>query len=100
MEEWLDRIDHEVFFTKSCAVRWLKEVEVFDTDSLSQARSHSSRHSYQSSQRSSKSRVVKEEAELAALKVRKQFAESKNSLQKLEKINEEIAVREAKIEVY
>jgi len=67
---------------------------------LSKLSENSNRSKKSSSSSHSSHKIVEEKAELAALKVRRRLASEKGVVEQLEKIDEEIAVREAKIEVY
>lgn len=102
--EWFNKLDHEVCFVKSSAINWLRKVEDYFKSSRASSRSfkcpssHSSRGSSRSS-RSSKSKMVEEETVLAELKVRREFAEKKGSVEQMNYLDEEIAVRVAKIGV-
>jgi len=94
--EWVGKLDNEIFLIKSSTVRWLKEREEFDLKAKiikddhkagskgggtfsvkSSKHSHSSHGSSRNSSRSSKYEIVEEETELSELKVRKQFAEKR-----------------------
>ena len=91
-DETIEKLEHEAFFVRSLAVTFLKESESEDKKSIS---SHRSNKSSTCSQK-----VIDEEVELAALKVRRKFAAKRDIPEQLNKIDEEIAVHEAKIEVY
>ena len=106
--QWTEKLDQEIFFVKSSTISWLKRVENYN-ESKSSRSSHSSKSRKSSSSkrsssssrssRSSRSKIVEEKTELAALEVRRKFAEQKGATEKLSFLDEEIAVRRAKIEV-
>ena len=110
--EWAQKLDQEIFFLKSSSINWLKRIEDYESEtskihkasSKSSRSSRSSKHSSRSSSshsssRSSRSKMVEEETELAALQVRREFAEKKGAIEQMSYLDEEIAVRRAKIEV-
>ena len=77
----------------------MKEFDADITSIISRS-SRRSNDSHRSSHSHSSVKVVDEEAEFSALKVRRKFASDKNISEQVDKLDEEIAVREAKIQVF
>ena len=94
---WSHKLDQEIFFVKSSCINWLKKVEK-PSETKSKSKSRSSDSSFRSKS-SRPSRLVEEKTELAALEVRREFAEKKGASERLQDLDEEIAVRRAKIDV-
>ena len=110
--EWTERIDHEIFFVKSSTINWLKKVEGYHSEiSKSRSSSNSSKRSSKSDSTrscrstlshrsiSSRSKIIDEQTELAALEVRREFIEKKGAAEQMSYLDEEIAVRRVKFEV-
>lgn len=104
--ERISKLEHEVFFIKSLAVNWLKDVEPdisIPSKSKSSSYSRISRKSKSSSSSGSSAashssrKIVEEEVELTALKVRRTFAAEDGVTDQLQKLDEEIAILEVKI---
>ena len=103
--DWTEKLDQEIFFAKSSCISWLKKVEN-DSDNRSKSKTKSKSSSSKTSSKQSfrskssrSSRLVDEKTELAALEVRREFAKQKGATERLLDIEEEIAVRRAKIDV-